>query len=258
MVASFLDVCRYFPAAGGTTDWTYSSAVTGYQSPASAGVVNAATYRYRAESADLTQWEVGTGTYTTATGVLTRTTVLYNSSATGTGTGQSGAGSKINFSAAPQIALVLLAEDLGALAVGQIPGTATNDSANSGNVGEFNTSLGGTTLTSGVVTNITSFSLAAGDWDVWGNMSFTGTGTTTLTQQTAGISTTSATLPTSPDGGYVRCTLPVAAGQADNTYAMAPSRLSLSGTTTVYLIASAIITASTLTATGQLYARRAR
>jgi hypothetical protein len=111
-MTSFLDVCRFNPTLGGTTDWTFSSAVSGYQSPAAAGVVNGSTYSYRAESADLTQWEIGTGTYTTATGVLTRTTVLFNSSATGTGAGQSGAGTKITFTAAPQVAIVALAEDL--------------------------------------------------------------------------------------------------------------------------------------------------
>lgn len=113
MVGSvFVDVCRFLPTAGGTTDWTFSSAVLGYQSPASAGIVNSSLYSYRAESADLTQWEIGQGAYNTATGVLARTTVLYNSSATGTGSGQSGAGTKISFSTIPQVAVVELNEDL--------------------------------------------------------------------------------------------------------------------------------------------------
>ncbi len=114
-MARWLDVCRFTPTLGGTTDWTYSAAVVGYQSPASAGIVNSGTYKYRAESADLSQWELGEGTYNTGTNVLTRTTVLYNSSATGTGTGQSGAGTKINFSTVPQVAVVALKEDLIAL-----------------------------------------------------------------------------------------------------------------------------------------------
>lgn len=103
MASSLLDVCRFNPTAGGTTDWTYSSAVTGYQSPSAAGAVNGATYSYRAESSDLSQWEVGFGTFNTGTGVLARSTVLFNSS---------GTTSKINFSAAPQVAIVALAEDL--------------------------------------------------------------------------------------------------------------------------------------------------
>jgi hypothetical protein len=103
MPSSLIDVCRFNPTAGGTTDWTYSSAVTGYQSPTAAGAVNGATYSYRAESADLTQWEVGTGAYNSGAGVFARTAVLFNSS---------GTTSKISFSAAPQVAIVALAEDL--------------------------------------------------------------------------------------------------------------------------------------------------
>lgn len=102
-MAAFLDGCRFNPTAGGTTDWTYSTPVPGYQSPAAAHVVNGRIYKYRAESADLSQWELGEGAYNTGTGVLTRTTVLFNSS---------GTTSVINFSSVPQIAIVALKEDL--------------------------------------------------------------------------------------------------------------------------------------------------
>jgi hypothetical protein len=102
-VASFLDVCRFAATSSGTGDFVVSSAVTGYQTPASAGAVSGAIYRYRAESADLSQWEVGYGAYTSGTTTLARTTILFNSS---------GTTSAINFSAAPQVAIVALAEDL--------------------------------------------------------------------------------------------------------------------------------------------------
>lgn len=108
-MVDFLDVCRFIPTAGGTTDWTYSSAVTGYQSPTAAGVVNGTTYSYRAESADLTQWEVGTGAYNTGTGVLARTAVLFNNL---------GTTAKINFASAPQVGIVGLAEDVPSLTKG--------------------------------------------------------------------------------------------------------------------------------------------
>ena len=107
-MAAFLDGCRFNPTAGGTTDWTYSSVVPGYQSPAAANAVNGTLYKYRAESADLSQWELGEGAYNTGTGVLARTTVLFNSS---------GGTSKINFSTVPQVAVVALAEDLPGLAI---------------------------------------------------------------------------------------------------------------------------------------------
>lgn len=128
-VASFVNVCRFTPTAGGTTDWTFSAAVTGYQSPTSAGATNGATYHVRAESADLSQWELSEGTYNSGTGVFARTTVLYNSSATGTGAGQSGAGTKINFSTVPQVAVVTIKEDLplltAAVQADQETGTST-------------------------------------------------------------------------------------------------------------------------------------
>lgn len=102
-MAAFLDACRFNPTAGGTTDWTYSSPVPGYQSPAAAGAVSGRSYKYRAESADLSQWELGEGTYNSGTGTFARTTVLFNSS---------GTTSKINFSTVPQVAIVALKEDL--------------------------------------------------------------------------------------------------------------------------------------------------
>src|SRR5882757_7382534 len=102
-MSSFLDVCRFIPTAGGTTDWTYAAAVTGYQSPAAAGVVNGSSYRYRAESGDLTQWEIGLGSYNTATGVLTRTTITFNNL---------GTTAKIDFSSVPQVAIIMVSSDL--------------------------------------------------------------------------------------------------------------------------------------------------
>ena len=99
----YLDACRFNPTAGGTADFVVSSAVTGYMTPATAGAVDGGTYYYRAESADLTQWEIGIATWTASSSTLARTTVLFNSAATT---------AKINFSAAPQVAVVALAEGL--------------------------------------------------------------------------------------------------------------------------------------------------
>lgn len=102
-MAAFLDACRFNPTAGGTTDWTYSSLVPGYQNPIAAAAVNGRLYKYRAESSDLSQWELGEGAYNSGTGTFARTTVLFNSS---------GTTSKINFSTVPQVAIVALKEDL--------------------------------------------------------------------------------------------------------------------------------------------------
>lgn len=111
----FLNACRFTPTLGGLTDWTYASAVLGYQSPASAGVVNGATYHYRAESADLSQWEYGDGVYNTGTGVLTRATVRGNSL---------GSTAKINFGTVPTVSVISIAEDLTSLTGFRIAKTA--------------------------------------------------------------------------------------------------------------------------------------
>jgi hypothetical protein len=70
-MAFFLDCCRFIPASNGTGSFVVASAAGGYQTPASANAVDGATYRYRAESADITQREVGTGVYTVSTVRLT-------------------------------------------------------------------------------------------------------------------------------------------------------------------------------------------
>ena len=97
----FLDACGFFPAAGGTADFVVSAAITGYQTPASAGAVNGAVYSYRAQSSDMSEWEIGFGAYATGTTTLARTTVVASST-----------GSKVNFSAPPQVYITALSEDL--------------------------------------------------------------------------------------------------------------------------------------------------
>src|SRR5215469_14973398 len=79
---------------------------------------------------------------------------------------------------------------------GQLPGTATNDNAAAGNVGEFVISTvargSAVPLSTGTAANMTSVSLTAGDWDCTALMLFANTAAT-LTNLQAGINTTSAT-----------------------------------------------------------------
>ena len=79
---------------------------------------------------------------------------------------------------------------------GGIIGTTTNNSANAGVVGELIqskiTSGAPTSFTSTVSKDLTSIALTAGDWNVWGNLTGSGTAVTVVY---AAINTTSATLP---------------------------------------------------------------
>jgi hypothetical protein len=99
----FLDACGFLAASSGTGSFAVSAAVTGYQTPASAGAVNGTIYSYRAESADKTQWEEGFGAYTVSGTTLARTTITSNSA---------GGTSAINFSAAPNVFITALSADL--------------------------------------------------------------------------------------------------------------------------------------------------
>lgn len=124
---ALLDGCKFLAVAGGTVSFAENSAVLGYNSLARAQAVNGSTYKYHAESADKTQWEDGIGTYTSSTFTLTRDTVYYNSA--NTGTLQGGAGTKINFTAAPTVAIVLMRSDVMSVAVSDTAPTGISDNS---------------------------------------------------------------------------------------------------------------------------------
>lgn len=147
-------------------------------------------------------------------------------------------------------------------ATGDPTGTTTNDSAASGKVGQYVSSsvLSGSsiTLTSPTASDVTNISLTAGDWDVRGNIIFSsGVGTTT-TQIYSAINTTSATVPTlgaENNSLFLNNTFSVSGSQM---LPVGPMRISLSGTTTVYLIARATFTGGGMNAYGFIGARRVR
>lgn len=149
--------------------------------------------------------------------------------------------------------------------VGQVPGTATNDNASAGNVGEFisSTVLSGSAvnLTSSIPADVTTISLTAGDWDVSGSVVFLPANTTNVNQFSGWVSTTSATHPTAPAGGalYEASSLAVIGdGSGTSEFPTGTMRISLSGTTTVYLTSRSIFTVSTNKAFGIIRARRVR
>jgi hypothetical protein len=144
-----------------------------------------------------------------------------------------------------------------------IVGTTTNDSANAGSVGEYisSTVLTGSavSLTTATNANITSISLTAGDWDVSGVVSFNMAATTSVQQYQVAVSTTSATLPTVPPWARQNLNVnPYAPGAISAHMPTGVIRMSLSGTTTVYLVAQSTFTVSTMAAYGFIAARRMR
>jgi hypothetical protein len=120
---------KFNPASAGTADFVYSSAVAGYVGPAatSPAMADGKTYRYRAESADLSQWEFGYGVYTAATQTIARSTIQLSST-----------GAKVSFTVPPQVGVtafpadVLLFDDAMALTALQKNQARNNISVRSG------------------------------------------------------------------------------------------------------------------------------
>jgi hypothetical protein len=143
-------------------------------------------------------------------------------------------------------------------------GITNGSNAATGQVGEYvsATLVGGsaTALTTAVAKDVTSISLTAGDWEVWGNVAFYA-GTATQSTLLAGwASTTSATVPASPNNGCFINTIGITFTNTGYgpTLPVGRMRLSLSSTTTVYLTAYAAFTVSTQAVYGFIGARRCR
>jgi hypothetical protein len=142
-----------------------------------------------------------------------------------------------------------------------IVGTATNDNANAGSVGEYVQNTGSNVaIASATPVNVTSISLTAGDWDVTGLIQTAPAGTTTTASAAVGISGTSATFATIATGllnfAALNNTGFTAGGQVN--MAAPITRITLSSTTTIFLVSQIIYGTSTLTISGQIRARRVR
>jgi hypothetical protein len=139
-----------------------------------------------------------------------------------------------------------------------IVGTTTNNNAAAGSVGEFVSSViasgAAVSLTSNVVRDITSISLTAGDWDIWGNVSF-------IFTSTAGVGWAWSSLisTTLPDASlYSGIEFNGGSAQGVGGITIPPQRLTLAVTTTVFLSAKPEFSAGTATGCGGIYARRRR
>lgn len=133
-------------------------------------------------------------------------------------------------------------------------GTTTNDSAAAGSVGEVISSTvlfaSAVSLTTGVGANLTSISLTAGDWDVWGSASFSTVGV--FDYVVAGVSVDSAVTPDASMCGQLNFNGATVVGVA------CPMQVyKLNSTTTVYLAVGASFTVNG-DVCGTLFARRRR
>lgn len=146
-----------------------------------------------------------------------------------------------------------------------IKGTAANNNAAAGFVGEYIESIvasgSAIGLANNAPNNIASIPLGAGDWDVEFICQFTGGATTVVSALYGSISQTSAALDLAA-GRTIGQGFPsgfVMFGSAVfQSIPVPPVRKSLSGPTTIYGVAQGIFATSTLSAFGILRARRVR
>lgn len=139
-------------------------------------------------------------------------------------------------------------------------GTTTNDSAAAGYVGEYIESVivsgSSTAMTDNTATNITSISLTAGDWEVYGSVALKLDASTQLIIWDAGINTTSATM---PNIEYThRANYGNTAPTTDICSVVPTRRISIASTTTVYLVSQVDYSISTCSGYGFIAARRLR
>lgn len=148
-----------------------------------------------------------------------------------------------------------------------IQGVITNSNAAAGIIGQFVTATvaagAPVSLTSPNVSDVTSISLTAGDWDVSGMINLS-LGAATVSSMTGGASLTTGTLP-SQAGGAGLGTDALVVDERPTTLLTAvlqlplpPVRVSLAGTTTLFLVAGVTFAAGTVAAFGTLRARRVR
>jgi hypothetical protein len=221
----------------------------------------------------LTAASVGSGAFPSGTYSFTGATALTGGAGNWTQTAGTGASRTMtlqttNVSSAA-INTLILGADSSVTPLGKfvpnstkgIVGTTTNDAANAGSIGEIITGARATgsslSLTSPNALTVDSISLTAGDWDVSGVVAFTPAATTSITFLNGGISTTTNTI--GALGTYfawsTAANIPTA---VDEAWITPTVQISVASTTTVFLIAKATFSASTLKGYGSMRARRVR
>ena len=141
-----------------------------------------------------------------------------------------------------------------------IVGSATNDSAAAGNVGEYVVARQSTATnfpTSTQLGDLVSISLTAGDWDVSLVLTANLNGAT-MTNFRTGISVTSGNSTAGLVAGDNDARGPAPTANNNHTMSIPNYRVSITSTTTHYLKYSATYSAGTPQATGRLSARRVR
>lgn len=202
----------------------------------------------------------------TATTLQTARTIGISGSVTGTATSFNGS-ANITIPATITTGATITSPNLAGTATGSLISTVlqgiTNGvTANTGFVGEIISSTlavgSAVPLTSGTTSDVTSISLTAGEWYVNGQVDYRAAASTSITILTQGVNSTSATLGAQDTFSRNVSTAFVPTASNDVGLPVRGQAISLTATTTIYLVANATFTVSTLSAYGTLQARRVR
>lgn len=140
-----------------------------------------------------------------------------------------------------------------------LKGSATNDSASAGNMGEYISATAASTNfpTSPNRGDLTSISLTAGDWDVTVQAG-AAQNSSNVNSWAIGVSTTSGNSSTGLTDGDTELFQNAPTSSTDCSATLSAVRFSLSSTTTVYLKYLAVYSSGTPKAYGRISARRVR
>ena len=143
-----------------------------------------------------------------------------------------------------------------------ITGVTSGAAAGAGYVGQSLSSLipsaSAVSLTTATPTNVTSITLTAGDWDVSGSVNYVANTASAAVSSVweVGINTTTATLPTDGTEAFFGIAAVIATTSFNTSLAIPRKIINVSASTPVYLVAEATFTAGTVTAYGNITARR--
>ena len=153
-MSKLVNRAKVFTTTTGTGTITLGSAVTGYQTFASAGVVNADVVRYVIE--DGNAWEIGNGTYTASGTTLARSLI------------QSSTGSLLNLTGNAQVYVSGTAEDFNELAPLASPALTGTPTAPTASVGTNTTQLATTAFVNAEIANDAPTKTGTGASGSWG------------------------------------------------------------------------------------------
>lgn len=195
---------------------------------------------------DATKFLDGTGAFSAPAGSGTVTSVSIT-------TANGVSGTVATSTTTPAITLTL-----GAISPTSIAGITDGSAASAGKVGEVISSRvepgSGGSLVTGTSKTITSITLTAGDWDIHSSACFVPAGTTTATGVFAGVHTVTNTLPPLLSNWGI-----VYPGTGQQWQFNCPTQtVSISGSTTYYIVMQAAFAVSTATCAGTIIGRRIR